>query len=213
VLFASELAVASPVSPVVPCDRPVQVFGGSSALLTGVRVPGSNDLSSRIKVFFERSCGGTMAFETVVYSDGGLLENVDDVAMRLAQGPRSVALLHFPVADIEAGATVDAVLQAYRKVVEVCASHGSVCIIGGQQPVNALGQQATERQLELERRASAEFGPAYLPLYAFMQSELPKRRLMLPIDSGDGRHVDDFGHELLFALYRRRLLERQATRR
>jgi len=208
----SGFAVAAPASSVVPCDQPVRIFGGSDSLLAGVRTPGSNDLASRMRIFFERVCGGAVVFETVAYAEEGLLENVDDVAMRLARGPRSVAVLHFPVADIETGAAVDAVLQAYRKVVEACGSHGSLCIIGGQQPVNALGQEATERQLELERRASAEFGPAFLPLYAYLQSESPRRRLMVPIDSGSGRHLDDFGHELLFALYRRRILERHVSR-
>lgn len=210
-LFVAVVAhgsAAAPIHPVLPCDRQVLVFGGSTILAEGVRVPGSNDFASRIRRFFDRVCGGsTLKFETVAGDGSNLIGEATRISARLAKNPKSIALIHFPATDIEKDASVDQLLRAYREIFDVCARSGSVCIIGGQQPVNAFGQEASDRQLELERRAAAAFGRNFLPLYRYFQSESGTRRLMVPLDSGDGRFVDDRGHELLFRIYRGRLLE------
>lgn len=47
-LFVAVVAqggAAAPIHPVLPCDRPVLVFGGSTILAEGVRVPDSNDFA------------------------------------------------------------------------------------------------------------------------------------------------------------------------
>jgi hypothetical protein len=204
---AVELASAAPIKAVVPCDRPVYLFGGSQVLAEGVRDPGSNGLSMRIDTFFRRVCRRDVSFEVVAEDDGRLLPAADRIADRLASGRRSIALIHYPVTDIESGASVDALLQAYRRILAACSKTGSLCIIGGQQPVNAFTDEQSARQLELERRASAEFGSNYLPLHRYFESESNPRRLMRWLDSGDGRMIEDFGHELVYLIYRRRLLE------
>lgn len=199
---------AAPIHPVLPCDRQVLVFGGSTILAEGVRVPGSNDFATRVRRFFDRVCGGnTSKFETVAGDESNLIGEAARISARLARNPKSIALIHFPATDIETGASVDQLLRTYREILDACARSGSVCIIGGQQPVNAFAQDASDRQLELERRAAVEFGRNFLPLYRYFQSESGTRRLMLPFDSGDGRFIDDRGHELLFRIYRGRLLE------
>jgi hypothetical protein len=53
----------------------------------------------------------------------------------------------------------------------------------------------------------AAAGARYLPLRKHFESETTQRRLMLPVDSDDGRHLNAAGHKVLFDLYRRRLLE------
>ena len=75
-------------------------------------------------------------------------------------------------------------------------------------PVPSAGK-ATDSQ----RRASAAFGANYLPLYRYFRSESGVRRLMIPLDSGDGRHTDDYGHDLLYKLYRRRLIELTSSKK
>lgn len=191
----------------MPCDRPVGVFGGSTILAKGVRVPGDNDLITRLEVFFARSCGAPVKFETIAERGGGVIEMSADVAAWISRHPRSIAVVHFPFVDIESGASPEQLLRTYRSILEVCSSHGALCVIGGQQPVNGVDDGIVDRQLELERRAAATFGTSYLPLYRYFQSESGSRRLMLPVDSGDGRFLDDRGHDLLFKVYRRRLLE------
>jgi len=204
---AVELASAAPIKAVVPCDRPVYLFGGSQVLAEGVRDPGNTDFATRVGAFLRRVCGRGVYFEVVAEDDGRLLPAADRIADRLARGRRSIAMIHYPVTDIESGASVDALLQAYRRILAACSKTGSLCIIGGQQPVNAFNEEQSARQMELERRASAEFGSNYLPLHRYFESESNPRRLMRPVDSGDGRMIDDYGHDLIFVVYRRRLLE------
>lgn len=204
---------AAPVRPDLPCDRPIVLFGGSTVVADGARARGRNDFATRLRVLFRRVCGSVDAFAVSAHRGDGLLDEVDDIANGLAKGPPSIAILHYPSADIEAGASVEALLEAYRKVADACAASGSLCIIGGQQPVNAFSQEATDRQLLVERRASEKFGRMYLPIYRYFKSEFGARKLMLPADSGDGRQIEDLGHELLYALYRRRILELYADER
>jgi len=206
------VTVAAPVEPIIPCGGQVYVFGGSTILGDGVRAPGSTDFPARMGTSFERVCGGEVTFTNSAGESGRLVDEVAAIAERVARSPRSVAFVHFPFTDLEAGASVDTMLQAYRTLMTACAASGSTCIVGGQQPVNALTEEVTDRQLELERRASAAFGSNYLPLYRYFRSESSVRRLMVPLDSGDGRYIDDFGHDLLYKLYRQRLIELTSSR-
>jgi len=198
---------AAPIEPILPCDRTVYIFGGSTILAEGVRVPGSNDFTTRMRSFFERVCDGSVRFNVIAAGKAGLLEEVGRITSRLIREPKSIALIHFPSADIEKGASVHQLIGAYRQLSDACTQSGSICIIGGQQPVNSFGQAETDRQLEVERRATAEFGRHFLALYRYFESETKGRRLMVPFDSGDGRFIDDRGHGLLYEVYRRRLLE------
>jgi len=207
-LFLAPLvAMAAPAEPIVPCGGQVYVFGGSTILGEGVRAAGSTDFPTRMESFFERVCGVEVAFTKRAEESGRFVDNLASISGRLARSPRSIAFVHFPFTDLEAGTSVDRLLQAYRTLLAACAASGSTCIVGGQQPVNALTADATDRQLELERRASAAFGANYLPLYRHFRSESGARRLMIPLDSGDGRFINDYGHDLLYKLYRQRLIE------
>lgn len=205
--FLPGLVAAAPVEPVIPCGRQVYAFGGSTILAAGVNAPGSTDFVSRMETFFQRVCGADVKFVAVAEESGKLLDEVDAIVRQLASSPRSVAFLHFPLTDIGSGASVDQMLDAYRRIFKTCAATGSICIIGGQQPVNSFTQQQTDRQLDLERRASSAFGAHFLPLYRYFESESNTRRLIHTLDSGDGLHIGDFGHELLYKLYRRRIIE------
>ena len=201
------LAVAAPVRPAGLCDRPVYLFGDSSLLARGVRASGSADLPARMKVFFRRVCGDGIKVETIARDGGRLGDDVDAIAERLARTVPSIAIVHYPTSDIEAGASVDELLRAYSRMVQACASSVSICVVGGQLPVNSFTRAANDRQIELESRASYGLGSNYLPLHRHFESESGTRRLMMPLDSGDGRLVNDAGHATLFELYRRRLIE------
>lgn len=98
-----------------------------------------------------------MRFETVAGDESNLIGEATRISARLARNPKSIALIHFPATDIENGASVDQLLRTYREILDACARSGADCIIGGQQPVNAFGQDTSDRQLELERRAAAAF--------------------------------------------------------
>lgn len=205
--LACGVSAAGPVVPSLPCDRPVLVFAGRGALAEGVREPGRNDFATRLRTFFERVCRRAVDFEAVATETERLLGHSDAIAGRIAKATGGIAIVHFPFGDVEASASAVEILGAYRRILRACESGGSLCVVGGQQPVNAFDRRANDLQLELERRAATEFGAAYLAMHRYFASEREDRRLMLPLDSGDGRHVDDFGHELLFSLYRRRLME------
>lgn len=198
---------AAPIEPTLPCDRPVFVFGSSTIMAEGVRVVGRNDFAARMRTFLVRLCGAAVKYEIVAMDDTTLIDEAPRISSLLAQHPGSIALIHFPVTDIENGASVEQLMRIYGVILNVCARTGSICIVGGQQPVNAFGPEASDRQRELERRAVAAFGRNYLPLYRYFESESGTRRLMTPLDSGDGRFIDDRGHDLLFRLYQVRMLE------
>lgn len=207
VALVAASAHAATIAPVVPCDRPLMVFGEATVLARGVRMPGSNDLVSRLRVFFRRACHREPLLEVSAHEHGRLVD--DEAAIRdyLGRKTRALVLIHYPYTDVEAGASVDALLDAYRRISEACRLNNATCIVGGQQPVEALSRETEARQLELEGRASALLGSGFLPLYRYFQSETATRRLMVPLDSGDGRLVNDEGHGVLFELYRRRLIE------
>lgn len=170
----------------------------------GVRVA---TFEGRMRTFFTRVCGSAVAFETFAEEDGRLATRIDDIISGIAARPRSITFVHFPAGDVEAGASVEKMLRLYRTIIDQCNAYDAFCIIGGQQPVNAFGDETSARQIEIERRATEAFGAAYLPLYSHLRSEKKRRRLMIPLDSGDGRFANDFGHALLFDLYRNRLLK------
>lgn len=201
------LVTAAAAIPAFPCGRAVYTFGDATLLGEGVRMPGSSDLAARMHNFFERMCPDAGSFENIAERNATLVDRAPAIVETVLRNPRSIVFVHFPFTDIEAEVAIDRILRAYGKILAACASSGSTCIIGGQQPVNSFVQQHTDRQRELERRASAAFGPSYMSIFVHFESESGSRRLMLPLDAGNGRFVDDFGHELLFKLYRRRLLE------
>lgn len=202
--IAGASATAAPVRPDVPCDRPILLFGSDTVLGQGVRATGLED---RMRTFFSRVCGDDIAFETHAREDRRLIASTDEIIEALQRHPRAIAFVHFPFGDIEAGSPVSAVLNSYRRILATCRQTGAICVIGGQQPVNAFDDETSMRQRELEESAEAAFAFNYLPIYRYMRSEVSGRRLMLPLDSGDGRFVDDYGHILLFTLYRNRLLQ------
>lgn len=206
-LAAATAPAVGAIQAVLPCDRNIGVFGGPTVLAKGVRVPGSNDLATRLEVLFARACQSPVHFETFADEREGIIERAGEISAWISRNPRSIVFLHFPVADVESGASPDQLLRTYRSILDTCSMNKALCIIGGQQPVNAFSEELADRQLELEQRAAFSFGANYLPLYRYFASESSTRRLMLPLDSGDGRFVDDRGHDLLFRVYRRRLLE------
>ena len=191
----------------VPCDRPVLVFGEATILARGARVPAANSFVSRLRVFFRRVCDKEPLLEVFAHERGSLIDDEVEIRDNLKRRPRALLLVHYPYSDIESGVSVDALLDAYRRIAEACRSTGALCIFGGQQPVDSFTQHVEASQLELERKASAVLGAGYLPLYAYFRSEAGNKRLMVPLDSGDGRLVNDEGQGLLFEVYRRRLIE------
>lgn len=201
------LASAGPVKPVAQCGVPVSLVGGRTVLAEGATAQGRTDFSSRIEEFFRRACGKSPSFDVSAASGTGLLADLTEIVEKIESGGPRIWILHHPFSDIEGGAVVESLLAAYRRVLGACASSGSTCLIGGQQPVNGMDGARSAAQKELERRASSEFGKAYLPLYRHFESESSGRRLMMPMDSGDGRLLADRGHELLFVLFRNRLMD------
>ncbi len=206
-LFFASSAHPAAIAPMVPCDRPVLVFGEATILARGVRVPAANSFVSRLRVFFRRVCDEEPSLEVVAHERARLIDDEAAIRDSLKRRPRALLFVHYPYSDIESGVSVDALLDAYRRIAEACRSSGALCIFGGQQPVDGFSQQAEASQLELEKRASAILGTKYLPLYAYFRSEAASKRLMVPLDSGDGRLVNDEGQGLLFEVYRRCLIE------
>lgn len=184
------------------------VFGDATVLGRGVTAPATNGLVARLRLFFARICHENPAFEVFARDNGRFVDDVAGMREKLGRKPGAVVFVHYPYADLASGVPVDTLLDAYRQLAETCRSSGATCIIGGQQPVDALPPGIDASQLDLERRASAALGSTFLPLYRYFQSQAAGRRLMVPFDSGDGRLVNDEGHEVLFELFRRRLLER-----
>jgi hypothetical protein len=103
--------VAGPVTPMLPCDAPVYVFGGATISAAGVRMPGNTDMASRMKSFFSRICRTEIAFQTIANGRGTLADAQDRIRDTVSRSPNSIAFVHFPFADIEAGTPVDQVLQ------------------------------------------------------------------------------------------------------
>lgn len=184
------------------------VFGDATVLGRGVTAPATNGLVARLRLFFARICHENPAFEVFARDNGRFVDDVAGMREKLGRKPGAAVFVHYPYADLASGVPVDTLLDAYRQLAETCRSSGATCIIGGQQPVDALPPGIDASQLDLERRASAALGSTFLPLYRYFQSEAAGRRLMVPFDSGDGRLINDEGHEVLFELFRRRLLER-----
>lgn len=203
IVVAVVLDAYAVVEPSLPCERQMFLFGASTVL--GERA--ETTFEDRLSTFVRRTCREPVRLETIAEDDSKLVDQLDRILATLVAYPRSIALIHFPFTDIAEGVSVDDMLAGYRRILGACAAGNSVCIIGGQQPVNSLDDEASARQVELERRAAQLFGPSFLPLYRHLESELDGTRLMAPVDSGNGRFLNDRGHELIYALFRNRLLE------
>lgn len=207
-----QAAALATMDPQLPCDRQVYMFGGSQLVGDGLRDPDNNKLSTRVRTFFRRVCGKDVRFKAFGEEDGRLLEEVGEIVAQLAVSPRSIAIIHYPLSDIEHGARVDQLLAAYAQILSACAQSQSLCVIGGQQPVNSFSDGEAHRQQELEHKAAERFDDNFVPLYRVLSSRVNAHRLMTPLDSGDGRLIGDRGHQIVFQLYRRRLLELTAER-
>jgi hypothetical protein len=200
-------AAAAPVKPTAAlCDRPVVVVGASTIIGKAV-VDRAGAFTSRLELFFRRVCGEPVAMTVIASDDWTLLDAMDEIAAEIARKPSGIFIFHFPGTDLAPGTPVDLLLQSYKLIFERCNESASVCIVGGQQPANHHNDRAVELRLELERKAAAAFGARFLPLHKHFESETTQGRIMLPVDSGDGRHLNAIGQEVLFQLYRRRLLE------
>lgn len=204
-LFAS-VAASQPAAISVPCDASVHLFGGATVQAKGVAVRGRNDFESRLKLFFRRVCEEPVDFLTLADKGATLIADSPEIIEKIRGNPGGIFLIHYPLSDLGAGVEAEAVLAQYGQIMSACRNTDSICVIGGQQPVNSYSDETVRQQLRLEREASKLLGENYLPLYRYFESEAPGRHLILRLDSGDGRLVNDHGHELLYVLYRNRLL-------
>jgi len=195
----------------LPCDRPVVLFGGASATAPGVKLKGRNDFAARLETLFRRACRGKVDFQLVAGRGHDLLEDADAILARIAAAPSSLLIMHYPTSDVADGAAVPVMVGTYERILDACHAQGGLCLIGGQLPVDQFTAGLSSRQLELERIAMERFGSAYVALYRHFQSERGQKRLMTRLDSGDGRHLNDFGHELLHELYARALIRLAGT--
>jgi hypothetical protein len=208
---AGQAATASPLKVALPCDRPVLLAGGDALQAAGRTGPANRPFSARLQGFLQRACGGA-AVVTALAPEGRLGAAFEPLQAALQARRPGVALIDFPTDDVASGMSVEALLERYATLLSACDGTATVCVIGGQRPADALGDAHAARQLELERRASARFGARYLPTYAHFQSESRGRRAMPALVAGEEqRYLSDAGHELLFNLYRLRLLELTAA--
>lgn len=190
----------------LPCERPLLVLGVQSAL--GKAGPADRLFSvvDRLETAFRHVCGNVV-LESRLLSEGGVTANLAEMEEVLSEHPGAVAIVHFPHEFASAGRDIEKILDAYRRLLAACGKWSATCIIGGQIPTAAFAPGSARGQASLELQAKSALGRNYLPLYRYFESESPTRRLTISLDRGDGRGINDRGHELLYQLYGRRLLE------
>jgi hypothetical protein len=205
-LLVSTAAGAFTLDPAMRCDGPVVVFDASIREIKGDHQPVVEDVVTRLRQYTRRLCGTSVEVREVRLPGALARDLVPAVLRSLEHEAPAVAIVFSPYADVEAGASAPELRDAYGRILAACDRARATCVLGGQQPVNALPPEATARQLEIEQAATREFPEHYLPTYRHFQSGLTSRNLMVRLDKGDGRVLSDRGHQLLFALLQKRLI-------
>lgn len=207
-LLAAGHAHGAPLKVMLPCERPMLLAGEEATLSPAPQSLPVKPLGARLRDAFARACGHAWTMRQLPEPSGRLVAAHPALEATLRELRPSVAVFDFPHADLASGVTVDALLARYTSLMRVCGEVGAVCVVGGQRPVDTVPPQVAARQVEFERRATAAFGEHFLPLYVAFRSEAPGRRAIIGLIVGGERpQLTDLGHEVLFTLYRNRLVE------
>ncbi|MFM1989847.1 MAG: hypothetical protein RJA99_2804 [Pseudomonadota bacterium] len=202
---------AAPLKVALPCDRPMLLAGEGATLVPAPQSIPVKPVGARLRELFIRACGPSWSMREHPETSGRLAPAQAGLEATLRELRPAVAVFDFPHADLVGGATVDALLARYASLMRVCAEVEAVCLVGGQRPVDTAPDETAARQQELERRAREALGRHYLPLYLAFRSEAAGRRAIVGlVAGGEPPRLTDLGHEVLFTLYRNRLLEMTA---
>jgi hypothetical protein len=208
VLVAAGHAHGAPLKVMLPCERPMLLAGEEATLSPAPQSMPVKPLGVRLRDAFARACGPSWTMRQLPEPSGRLAAAQPALEATLRELRPSVAVFDFPHADLASGMPVDALLARYATLMRVCAEVGAVCLVGGQRPVDTVPAPIAARQEAFERRAADTFGEHFLPLYAAFRSEARGRRAIIGLIVGGERpQLTDLGHEVLFTLYRNRLVE------
>lgn len=113
----------------------------------------------------------------------------------LALNPR-LLLLSFPNNDVVDGYAADETLRNLRVIRHAASAASAAALVLGSQPRDSLNDNQRLTLAEVDRQLAAEVGACFVPLYQALGDG--QGRIASRYSLGDGVHVNDAGHQLIF---------------
>jgi len=125
-------------------------------------------------------------------------DTAHNVDAALAPGAKLV-LINYPSNDVANGYTSDETVGNYLSMRDSAATKGAVAIALSTQPANWVPTPAWAATIaDTDKRLAAAFGPCFVMTRTALA--LSNDTLNPAYDSGDGQHLNDAGHALVYSL-------------
>jgi lysophospholipase L1-like esterase len=135
------------------------------------------------------------------------LHNID-AAMALGS---KLVILNYPSNDLAAGYTADETVNNYLSIRNSGTQGGAITIAISTQPQRWVPNGAFAQTVaDTDLRLAAAFGPCFVAVRSALA--LPDGSLNPAYDSGDGQHLNDAGHALVYSLVKATLTSGQCVR-
>jgi lysophospholipase L1-like esterase len=119
-----------------------------------------------------------------------------NVDAALAQGARFI-LLGYPSNDVAFGYTADETVRNHQWIAWTALQHGMPTMVLGSQPQRWIPTGwAAQTFIDDDARLADFFGPCFVELRSALA--MPDNSLNPAYDSGDGQHLNDAGHYVIY---------------
>lgn len=210
VAFTSMHCKKTSVSPLLPGSKLVVILGSSTAFGTGAN-PIDSSWANKLNFEFNReskknvlqnlALGGSTTY-TILPGNSvsvparpapDVSRNVDKA---LSLKPNFI-IVNLPTNDIALGYTDDEILQNYRTIVSAIRNANVPFIITGTQPRNLGSLDARKRLRDFNSKLLAAFPDNILNYYSLL-ADVATLNILPAYNSGDGIHLNNKGHELIY---------------
>jgi lysophospholipase L1-like esterase len=173
-----------------------------------------NDNASRGVTVSNFGVGGSVTYKGLSMSIAVVgrpapdpLHNID-AAMALGS---KLVILNYPSNDWANGYTSDETVNNHLSMRATASQHGAVTIALSSQPQQWIPTGAIATTIaDIDRRLADAFGPCFVDTRSALA--LPDNSLNPAYDSGDGQHLNDAGHALVYSLVKATLTSGQCVR-
>ena len=138
-------------------------------------------------------------------------DTAHNIDAALAPTGTKLVVINYPSNDVANGYTADETVGNTLSMRDSAASRGAVAIALSTQPANWVPSTAWAATIaDTDRRLAAAFGPCFVATRSALS--LSNNTLNPAYDSGDGQHLNDAGHALVYSLVKAVLESGQCVR-
>ena len=185
-------------------------MGSSTAAGVGASTPSngwaaliSSAYANRGETMVNIALGGSVTYNGLSISvpptpDRPPPNTTHNIDAALSYGPKFV-LIGYPSNDTAFGYSADETVRNHLSIRGTAEQHGVAVMVLGSQPQRGVPSAwAAQTFAEIDQRLGQAFGPCFV--YARAALAMPNDTLNPDYDSGDGQHLNDAGHQVIYSL-------------